>query len=124
MPRPTKYDQPTADVILKAVAAGLPNETAAKLAGIEVRTLYAWKRKGKAGEEPFVQFLHALMRQQAEAVSKAVEAIRAAAERGEWRAAAWWLERRHPDQYGTEKRRLREIEARLKEIEEQQRRGY
>lgn len=116
MARPTKYDQPTADVILKAVAAGLPNETAAKLAGIDVRTLYAWKRRGKAGEEPFVQFLHALMRHQAEAVAKAVEAIRAAAERGEWRAAAWWLERRHPDEYGSDRKRLRELARMVDEL--------
>ena len=116
MARPSKFDQPTADVILKAVAAGLPNETAAKLAGIDVRTLYAWKRKGKTGEELFVQFFHDLMRQQAEAVAKAVEAIRAAAERGEWRAAAWWLERRHPDLYGSDRKRIRELEKLVNEL--------
>lgn len=116
MARPTKYDQPTADVILKAVAAGLPNETAAKLAGVTARTLYTWKKKGKAGEEPFVQFLHALMRSQADAVAKAVEAIRSAAERGEWRAAAWWLERRHPDLYGSDRKRLRELEKLVNEL--------
>lgn len=116
MARPTKFDQPTADVIMKAVAAGLPNETAAELAGVSERTLYEWKRRGKAGEEPFVQIVQDIKRGQAEAVVSAMKVIREAAERGTWTAAAWWLERRHPDLYGCERKRIRELEKLVAEI--------
>ena len=116
MARPTKYDQHTADVLLKAVTAGLPNKTAAALAGIDERTLYLWKRKGKAGEEPFLQFFQSLKASQAKAVEGAMKVIAAAALRGEWRAAAWWLERRHADEFGSERKRIREIEKTLAEL--------
>lgn len=116
MARPIKYDQTTAEVLLKAVAAGLPNKTAAELAGIDERTLYNWKRRGKAGEEPFLQFLQSLRAHQARAVREAMQTINHAAKRGEWRAAAWWLERRHPDEYGSERKRIRELEKMLAEI--------
>lgn len=119
MARPTKFDQTTAAVILKAVADGLPNETAARLAGIAERTLYHWLRRGRAGEEPFFQFFHELKKQQAQAVSDAVGVIRAAAKRGQWKAAAWWLERRHPDLYGSDRKRVRELERLVSEITRQ-----
>ncbi len=113
MARPSKYDQPAAEVLLTAVAAGLSNKTAAELAGVSERTLYGWMRRGKAGEQPFLQDIK---RGQAEAVGSAMKVIREAAERVTWQAAAWWLERRHPDLYGSERRRIRELEKLVDEL--------
>jgi len=40
---------------------------------------------------------------EAQAEAEAVAEIRAAWKRGEWRAAAWWLERRRPETYRDQK---------------------
>lgn len=124
MGRPTLLTETTERVIVKAVAIGMPIRLAAQLAGIDKRTLYGWKAKGKAGEEQYVQFFHRLKETEMKAVEHALGVIHRAAVSGDWKAASWLLERRHADHFGTEKRRLRDIEARLKEIEEQHRRGY
>jgi transposase len=124
MGRPTLLNENTERIILKAVGIGMPIRLAAQLAGIDKRTLYGWKAKGKAGEEQYVQFFHRLKETEMRAVEHALGVIHKAAENGDWKAASWLLERRHADHFSSEKRRIREIEARLKEIEEQQRRGY
>jgi hypothetical protein len=34
----------------------------------------------------------------------------------DWKAAAWWLEHLHPDNYGSDKKRVRELEKRVDEL--------
>lgn len=124
MGRPTLLNENTERIILKAVGIGMPIRLAAQLAGIDQRTLYGWKAKGKNGEEQYVQFFHRLKETEMQAVEHALNVIHTAATSGDWKAASWLLERRHPEYFSSEKRRIREIEKRLKEIEEQQRREY
>ena len=76
----------------------------------------------KAGRErtsvEFVQFLERVKKARAEAVAVAIANISRASRR-DWPAAAWWLERMHPDEYGSDCSRVREL-AKLGESLERQ----
>jgi hypothetical protein len=93
MPRPTKYTRERQDAITAAVAAGSTFEQAAAAAGIHRDTLTEW-RKGKPA------FSDALEKAEAMGVVSRLERIQAAGRDGVWQADAWWLERRHPEQWG------------------------
>lgn len=124
MARPTLLNESTEAVILKAIAIGMPVRLAAQLAGVDQRTVFAWKKKGKDGEEPYAQFFRKCKEVEMLAVEHALTVINKAADDGDWKAASWMLERLHSEYFSSEKRRIREIDKRLKEIEEQHRRGY
>ena len=100
MGRPTKFTPELQTRIVAFLGAGAYIETAASAAGVSKQTLYTWLRQGAEGEEPFTQFLDAVERAQGEADIRDLKTIREAAHGGAWQAAAWRLERRHPDQWG------------------------
>ena len=119
MARPTKLTPEVADAVVQAVADGLPRGTAAALAGVSASAVYAWLRAGRKRQgRRFVQFLHRIKRAEAEAVLARVQHIDRAATT-HWQAAAWWLERRHPEEFGTERKRIRELAKEVKELVEQ-----
>lgn len=74
--------------------------TACAYAGIAERTYYVWMAKGREGQEPYEQFMQAIEKARADAVMINLAVIRKAAQAGHWQAAAWWLERVLPAQYG------------------------
>ena len=98
--RPTKYGPDTAKMIADAIAAGVPKRHAAIRAGITEDTLAAWCKR-------YSDFSAAIKKAEADAVARNVALIQQAASSGTWQAAAWWLERRHPDDFArTEKQVL------------------
>lgn len=124
MARPTALTPEVSAVIVRAVHLGMPWRLASGLANVSERTVYGWLKRGKAGEEPYLQFLQDVKRAEKLAIEHALQVIRKAADAGDWKPAAWLLERRAFESFGHERRRLRELEARLKEIEERHNRGY
>ena len=75
-----------------------------------------WMARGKQERRgPFRDFWDALKKAEAELVIELVERINAAAARGTWQAAAWTLERRHPEQFSTH---ANELAALRKEVVE------
>ena len=102
MGRRTRLTNKTRDTILKGIRLGLTHERAAQLAGITARTFYIWKAKGQAGKAPiYVQFIQALKKAEVEGEAANIQVIAQAARgdkdrAGQWTAAAWLLERRHP----------------------------
>lgn len=100
----------TPDLIQK-IAAVLANKntqrTACQVAGISEASFCDWYNLGEAGERKhggiYIQFFEKV--NEAKAISKMslVQDITKAAEAGDWRAAAWILERTFRDEY-TEKR--------------------
>ena len=114
MGRPTMLNENTEAIILKAVSIGMPVRLAAQLAGVDKRTIYGWKKKGRDGEERYVLFFRRCKEVEMLAVEHALNVIHTAATNGDWKAASWLLERRHADHFSSEKRRIREMEKRLK----------
>ncbi len=90
--------------ICDSVRSGNWLETAAQAAGIDRDTLFSWKRKGRTDVEEgrtssiYAEFVNPIARAEAECEAAGLARIRGAAER-DWRAAAWYLERRHPERW-------------------------
>lgn len=90
--RPTDCTPDAVEAICEALKRGNYLETAATLAGISERSLYAWMSMGKRGEEPYAAFLQAVKHAQAVAEDTLVTELRARPE--QWQALATILERR------------------------------
>lgn len=108
MPRPTKLTPKVHECVVASIRAGAYAEQAAKAAGIAPSTYDDWIRRGEAGERPFSAFSEAIRAGEAEAEVAAVTILREAAQAGDWRAAAHYLERRHPERWGRHERQRAE----------------
>src|SRR5262245_54122719 len=97
--RPTKFNEQVAKTILDYIRMGCYLETAAQTAGIDRITLYEWTCRGERGESPFADFVRELRIAQGESEVRDLRNISQAAENGIWQAAAWKLERRHPERW-------------------------
>jgi len=96
--RPTKLNAELINSIQSFLRYGYFVEDAARMAGIHKTTLYRWLEQGREerdrGEESlYVDFCNAMEKARAEAEGIFLGSIRTAATRGQWQAAAWWLER-------------------------------
>lgn len=103
--RPCGLSTEVQTVLLGAIERGLPLRDSALLAGISYDTLNRWRNSGEAEDAApeFYNFCNALKRAQAVAVDTLVSQIQSAA-RKDWKAAAWLLERRHPENWGRQQR--------------------
>ena len=96
MPRPTKLNAQRAQQICDYVAQGHTREVAAQACGIVSTTLYRWMKRGERQPDgPYGEFCRALKRADLEAELACLRQIKEAAQNGDWRAAAWMLERRY-----------------------------
>lgn len=102
--RPTKYTPERVKSILSDLAAGIPKQHAAIRAGVSDQTLLNWEHK-------YPEFAAGIRKAEADAVARNVALIQRAAQDGTWQAAAWWLERRHPEEFGRRDRLSIEYEA-------------
>lgn len=121
MARPSKFNDDVRGRVLTAIAGGNTRETCAAYAGISVSLLYEWLERGrKAKHGPYLEFLEAVKKAEADAIVASVGRIRQAA--GEkWQAAAWWLERKVPAQWGRQDRAtLADIERIERELAEEE----
>ena len=103
------------DALLDYIKIGTPVRKAVLAAGISEKSFYNWMTRGmnererlatvpKAKENPseviFLQFLQKVEQARAEAITKKVAVIAKSGAEGDWRAAAWWLERQVSDEFG------------------------
>lgn len=93
MARPTKYNRAVAERIAHAIEQGATYELAAAHGGVSYETLRVWREAKPA----FSVLLEAA---EAKAAMRWLTWINAAAADGDWRAAAFMLERRYPQHYG------------------------
>jgi len=114
--RKTALLQPDLEqTILDYIRIGTPVRVAVTTAGVSEQTFYSWINRGVAERERlkmikgaknnpseviFLKFLESVERAKAEAITKKVAVIAKSGNDGDWRAAAWWLERQMPEEFG------------------------
>lgn len=88
----TAYDDDKATKIVNAIEQGVPYRHAAAIAGISEDTLARWRKR-------YADFADAIKAAEGRAVAGRLSRIRLA-EPDHWQAAAWWLERKYPQEFG------------------------
>jgi hypothetical protein len=115
--RPTAYTHAIGERLCKLVAAGVPIGTACRMEGVGKQTLYDWRAAGKAARAPYAQFVRELDAALAK-VEAGITIQLVAATKRDWRAAAWWLERRKPARYKLQQQiRIEKAAAEMTEAE-------
>ncbi len=98
--RPSRLTPERSKVLLEGVKMGLTYKLACARSGITFTTFRKWIEKGEqqaTGE--YRDFLDLLTKAEADGAAQSIAAIKIAAQK-DWRAAAWMLEARHPEEYG------------------------
>ena len=90
--RPSKRTSDREELLLKAIGKGIPYKAACKISGLGFTTFNDWRDTDSS---------FALKLEMAEglAIDRNVAMIQKAASK-DWKAAAWLLERRHPEMFG------------------------
>jgi len=83
--------------ILDALSKGLTRSAAATAGNIAAGTLHNWMRDD-------ADFRDLVVAAEFAAAGDFTAEVYAAAKRGDWKAAAWWLERRDPEHFGAPSR--------------------
>jgi len=104
--RKSKLDNDRRDKLLKAIRYGNDKKIACAFAGISEATLYRWLEQAqkKNARAELREFRESLERAEAEAEVIKISRVTQAADNGRWQAAAWWLERKHPERWGQQTR--------------------
>ena len=98
--RPTKLTPEVQDIIVDGINAGLTLRLTCARAGVGRTTFYDWLEKGEAAKSgALMEFSDAVSRAKADSALRLVSQITLQAPT-DWRAAAFLLERRFPDDYG------------------------
>jgi hypothetical protein len=108
-------DEDTESKLIEYIKFGTPVNRAVAAVGISERTFYTWMNRGinererlatvpnakpNPTEGVYLQFLQSVERARGEAITKKVAVIAKAGNEGDWRAAAWYLERQAPEEFG------------------------
>lgn len=115
-PASPSVDEAKTKALLDALRGGADVNTASQFAGLNYGTVYRWVERGqrenerleygydpRPDEAPFLNLWQAMRKARAEAVVRNVAQIQKAANQGEWKAAAWWLERTVPEFYSKQR---------------------
>jgi len=101
MSRPTKLTPETQREFLSALRSGCTRKDAARYVGVHPDSIYLWLKRGSEpeAEDPYREFFRLVNRAERSVKIRALGIIQQAQE-GDWKAAAWWLERKHPEEFG------------------------
>jgi transposase len=98
MARPTKLTEAVTDDLVVLLAAGVPVSVAPRSVGVSRGTLDRWLREGELHGR--VEQARAAGPVSSETVTEArLVVLLARAAQFDWKAAAWWLERRWPERW-------------------------
>lgn len=101
--RPEKISKLLIDSICNDVARGFSYDKSAQNNGIAASTFFRWLRKGQetGSEQIYKDFAYAVKAASEFSEDEALQLIRSAAtiDRN-WKASAWFLEKRFPEKYG------------------------
>lgn len=90
--RPTKLTKNLHEEIVSYIEQGLTYKDVCFAVGIAESTFYDWKIE-------FAEFSEAIKKAEMKCKAERIATIFKASEKS-WQAAAWWLERRYPKEYG------------------------
>ena len=117
MARRTKYSQELLEELCGHIASGLPIVHACAMVDISEDTFAHWRdgwsKNGKS-YKPVAGFAEAIKAARAEFVAQRVSNIQVAAERGNWTADAWLLERMFPDEFALKNKQQVELTGNIK----------
>jgi hypothetical protein len=120
MPDCTKLTETVFRRIVESVRKGMTFKLAAMRSKIDPRTLRLWLAKGRSGEdEACVSLFTAVTEAQALYVEDHIEVINTEC-KTDGKLALEMLARLHPEEYGSDKQRMKHIERRIAELEKQQ----
>ena len=110
--RPTLLNPTRQAALLEAIEQGMPLKQAAAIAGMSYDTLNAWQKRGENESAPseYRQFCQLLRHSQAVAMQVHLSSICDSAKR-DWRAAAWMLERRFPEDFARQQQLEHSVSA-------------
>ena len=119
--RPSKLTDELTEKLCYYISQGNYFDTACKLVGVSFSTFRSWIVKGEEESKGrFFEFSEAIKRAEAEAEAKRVELILKAGKYQDWKANAWYLERKYPERWGKTDR----IEANVKTEQTQKQEYY
>lgn len=95
MEKLTKEDIP---VCVQLKESGVNNKDIAAYIGVRPETFSIWINHPKTENQ--TQLSNALKKAEAKAKVEMLSKIQAAGTNGNWQAAAWWLERKYPEEFG------------------------
>lgn len=101
--RPPKLTQEMIEKIADLIVAGKSIAAAAYVAGISESTIYRWLANGRKrnADKIYKELVDRVSEACEFSELEALQVLRQSSlERSNWRAAAWILERRHPEKYG------------------------
>lgn len=99
--RPTKLTDEAKAALLKAIATGCTPRDAASYAGVPFHRLQAWNRMGRVqnAREPYRSF-HIAFSEAKRKTKVLVLGVLLEGSKTDWKAAAWYLERVWPEEFG------------------------
>ena len=98
-----KYNKKTTGIIFKSLAECKSKSESAKISGINMKTFYHWMNTYPEFKSSVEEILMVRLEQEKE---DAIDAIKKAYTNGIWTAAAWFLERRFPEEYALRKQQM------------------
>lgn len=117
MARPTKLTPEIKNKILGYIRLGSFHDRACMAAGVDGSTMRRWQERGRAGKQPYADFLYEMEVADALAEMGFLATVQNAATTdapGDWRARAFWAERRLAKNWG---QRLRlQVDAALEDL--------
>ena len=101
MARKSKLNKELIEKAYELVAAGNYDKDIYPILGIDKATWYRWLSEGEKAKSGIKRdFYDTIKKAEKDAIARNVKVIQTAGERGNWQAAAWWLERKFPDDWG------------------------
>ncbi len=111
MARPTKLTPELTREISTYIRNGNSPTISATLVGISPSTYFNWMSKGSDQEPRFMEFLESVERAKAQSIATQLAHVSKVADSGNWRAAAWLLERMAPESFGKKSTTVPEVSA-------------
>jgi hypothetical protein len=118
MGRRTKLSPAVQATLVYALSAGATIEHACDYAGIHPATFHRWIQRGEEDEPEFRDFCEATTRARGRGIVTDLSTISKAVLAGDWRAAAWRLAHRYPQDYGARLKISGDAENPLRVIQE------